>query len=916
MKKRVFTFLFSLCFVAALLPVTASAEVLHSHTVCYGASCPEALHASHDVITWEPWTSKQLLPDSEGSYYLTSDVTLAETAVISADINLDLNGHTVKLEEGKTGSVIKIESGTLNLTDCQGFGKVTGGVAADGGGIYVASGAALNLYGGSVTGSRTTNVYSGGDIYKKGTYSASGGTFKAYGGTYGGVWGGVDWALTVLNANGTGKLTISRTNQDPDTLEIMPRQPSGKTGVRFAPGYWREGIHYSPDAYYQPWGVENVTELEILPGVTGIGTFSAMNMPCTGELYIPKTVNYIGWEAFNGADFYTLTFEARDESCEPLCIAQGAFKQLNITSVELPEGLKCIHCWVFCGCPNLKHVTIPASVERMSGEDHRYDYGASNNANTSSAIFAGNPTLESITFKSEESRNKFLTNAVIGGSSNNKTTPTFAAFTGLTGYAKLQDALDAAEPGETVKLMNSTTVAASSAVIIPEGVTLDLNGKTLTNNGTVTNLGQISGTGTFNNNGQVGAVENSVSDSLTWNGAAAYTVYAVIYKIDGEVVKEEGVKPGEDAVAPELPAKVGYDQVAPYWDKDGKNITAGTEINAVYTINKYTVTYKADGKVVKTATVEYGKDAAAPAIPAKTGYDKAVWDKDGKNITADTEINVVYTINKYTVTYKIDGVIVKSETVEHGKDATAPKIPAKAGYDETAPAWDKDSKNITADTVITAVYTKNEPGEYKDVTAAADNVNDGKIVNTVEELKDAIPMDADEKAEQEKGADIQVWLEVKDISKTVSADEKSLVEKKLDGGAAELYLDVTMFKKVGSDEITKLSELNEKVTLSITVPDELINKNKDVIRTYYVVRIHDGAAQVITPAFDPETKTLTFETDCFSTYAITYKDAKVANPVTGDNNSLVLWSMLLLVSGGTAVVLSAYDRKRRAAGKN
>lgn len=136
-------------------------------------------------------------------------------------------------------------------------------------------------------------------------------------------------------------------------------------------------------------------------------------------------------------------------------------------------------------------------------------------------------------------------------------------------------------------------------------------------------------------------------------------------------------------------------------------VTTTIALKAAYDMNtelvaKYTVTYKADGEVVGTVEVEHGKDATAPEIPAKDGY-TAAWDKDGKNITADTEINAVYTINKYTVTYKADGEVVGTVEVEHGADATAPEIPAKDGY--TA-AWDKDGKAITADTEINAVYTK------------------------------------------------------------------------------------------------------------------------------------------------------------------------------------------------------------------
>lgn len=57
----------------------------------------------------------------------------------------------------------------------------------------------------------------------------------------------------------------------------------------------------------------------------------------------------------------------------------------------------------------------------------------------------------------------------------------------------------------------------------------------------------------------------------------------------------------------------------------------------------FTVTYVADGVTVDTFTVNAGGSVSAvPAVPAKEGYTGA-WDHDGTNITADTVINAVYT---------------------------------------------------------------------------------------------------------------------------------------------------------------------------------------------------------------------------------------------------------------------------------
>jgi len=203
-----------------------------------------------------------------------------------------------------------------------------------------------------------------------------------------------------------------------------------------------------------------------------------------------------------------------------------------------------------------------------------------------------------------------------------------------------------------------------------------------------------------------------------------YKNYTVTFKVDGATVDTQTVGYGKDATAPSIPAKEGYTQTAPYWNKDGKNITADTEINAVYTINKYTVAYKADGQVVDTQTIEHGANATPPTVPAKVGYTQIapVWDKDGKNITADTIITAVYTINKYTVTYVADEETISTQTIEHGTDATAPAVPKKVGYTQVAPYWDGDGKNITTNTTITAVYTINK---YT-VTYKAD----GQVVDT------------------------------------------------------------------------------------------------------------------------------------------------------------------------------------------
>lgn len=69
-------------------------------------------------------------------------------------------------------------------------------------------------------------------------------------------------------------------------------------------------------------------------------------------------------------------------------------------------------------------------------------------------------------------------------------------------------------------------------------------------------------------------------------------------------------------------------------------------------------------------------------------------------------------------------------------------------------------------------------------------------------------------------------------------------------------------------------------------------------RTYFVIRVHDNVVTKL-PAKVNADGTLSFETDCFSTYALAYEDIakpvaptpeapKTETPVTGDSNMLGL----------------------------
>ena len=128
----------------------------------------------------------------------------------------------------------------------------------------------------------------------------------------------------------------------------------------------------------------------------------------------------------------------------------------------------------------------------------------------------------------------------------------------------------------------------------------------------------------------------------------------------------------------------------------------------------YTVTFQADGATVKTMTVEDGytlKDSDYPAVPTKTGY-TGEWVKYTTAIHSNVTVQAKYTAvsTDHTVTFKANGKTVKTMVVPDGyvlQDSDYPPIPPRVGYKGS---WSKVTTAIRRDTVIYASYMPNGGG--------------------------------------------------------------------------------------------------------------------------------------------------------------------------------------------------------------
>ena len=111
------------------------------------------------------------------------------------------------------------------------------------------------------------------------------------------------------------------------------------------------------------------------------------------------------------------------------------------------------------------------------------------------------------------------------------------------------------------------------------------------------------------------------------------------------------------------------------------------------------VTYLVDGKIYKSFTPMIGEEITPEAAPVKKGYTFSGWSWIPAKMPAeDVIITGSLTVNKYTLTYKVDGETYKTVKVKYGAKITPEAAPVKEGY--TFSGWSEipakmPAKNVT-----------------------------------------------------------------------------------------------------------------------------------------------------------------------------------------------------------------------------
>ena len=180
--------------------------------------------------------------------------------------------------------------------------------------------------------------------------------------------------------------------------------------------------------------------------------------------------------------------------------------------------------------------------------------------------------------------------------------------------------------------------------------------------------------------------------------------YTVTFKIGDEVISSQTLSVGDAIVVPEAPVKEGYTFSG--WGEVPAIMPAqDLTFEGTYTLNSYTVVFKIGTEVISSESLPYGAPIVAPDVE-KEGH-TLEWSGLLATVPA---YNVTfygrYIVNTYTLLYVVDGKEYLRRTMEYGAAISLIAAPEKEGY--TFSGWSEAPETMPAnDVTITGSFTVN-----------------------------------------------------------------------------------------------------------------------------------------------------------------------------------------------------------------
>lgn len=559
------------------------------------------------------------------------------------------------------------------------------------------------------------------------------------------------------------------------------------------------------------------------------------NAPYSGVVIIPETVTFM------------------NRTRNVTSIGNSAFYECkNLTSVSVPNNVTTIGDDAFCYCWNLNSVNIPNSVTSIG------NYAFHECVRLSSVTFPDN-----ITFIGESAFQgcQYLTSVTIPNSITSIGKNTFSGCKGLLSVTIPNSVTSIGKQAfsgcislTTIKIPNSVISIGTEAFYVCKGLTSliipntvmsigknafgecsNLTYVTIGNSVTSIGSGAFSMTdipivishiespfeifsGTFTQNTlknatlyvPKGAVEK-YKETDGWKDflfietitELESRLFKLTYTLDGEEYKVQEVKYGVDITPENAPEREGYTFSG--WSEIPETMPPhDVTVTGTFSINKYTLTYTVDGAEYKTYEVEYGAAITPEAAPTKEGYTFSGWSVIPETMPAhDVIVTGSFSINSYALNYMVDDELYKTCEVEYGISIIPEEDPQKTGY--TFSGWSEIPSTMPAkDVTISGTFAINN---YK-----LSYVVDGEDYKTVEvEYNSVISPEVEPTKE---GHTFSGWVDVPD---TMPAHDITIYGS-FTSGIAEIILETQRNVRIYLPNGKKIDKLQKG--LNIVVLDD------------------------------------------------------------------------------------------------
>lgn len=178
--------------------------------------------------------------------------------------------------------------------------------------------------------------------------------------------------------------------------------------------------------------------------------------------------------------------------------------------------------------------------------------------------------------------------------------------------------------------------------------------------------------------------------------AYAFNFYNLTYYVDGVEYYTEDLKAGDAIIPTPIPTIDGYTFSG--WSEIPGSMPAGNVVvNGSFNVNKYSLTYMVDGEVYRLDTIEYGAALSIIEEPTLEGMLFSGWDDTPKVMPShDVVISGTFTPIIYQLVVMIDGKVVYSDSIAYGtRLADYVDLIIQKGIDITQWEWYDKIESIT-----------------------------------------------------------------------------------------------------------------------------------------------------------------------------------------------------------------------------